>query len=114
MNFQITYVDYAPKELYGQVPFTLTLIKTLPGQDRPDYWLCALAKPIKWAATSDEECSVTHVILAARYAGAHIGPETKKITVGIAYVTDESLISDTTLDFAKTKYVAIGEAERVK
>lgn len=109
MNLQITSVAYAPDDLYSQVPFEVTLLKKLPGPDRPDYWRCAVKNPIRWLEENVER-SVTHVTLAARYVDTYIGPEVPRITVGIAYVTDSSLIADAALDFGKIKYVAIGEA----
>jgi len=39
MQLTVTSVDYAPDELYGQVPFVVNLLRQMPGSDRPDYWL---------------------------------------------------------------------------
>jgi hypothetical protein len=48
-----------------------------------------------------------------RCEGERLTPQTGRIMVGIAYVTDESLLDDARLDFAKCHYAAIGMAEYV-
>ncbi len=39
MRLAVTGVDHAPSELEDQTPFTIELIRQMPGPDRPDYWL---------------------------------------------------------------------------
>ena len=46
--------------------------------------------------------------MAARWEGTRIGPGAKDLAVGIAYVTDKSLLEDEHLDFKKCVYLAIG------
>ena len=107
MELTITSVDYAPEELHEQVPIVVRLLKELPGDDRPDYWLGELLTPIRWRVENKER-EVTHVILAARWVGTRIEPGVKDLPVGIAYVTDSSLLKDTRLNFQKCAYTAIG------
>lgn len=66
-----------------------------------------MQKPIRWLKGNDE-IAITHVILAARLAGTKIAPGSEDLQVGIAYVTDQTLLFDSELDFAKGSYVAIG------
>jgi hypothetical protein len=49
MKITIDSVDYAPDDLYDQVPIVAWLTRQVPGDDRPDYWLCELVRPISWA-----------------------------------------------------------------
>ncbi|GAC1634540.1 MAG: hypothetical protein NVS9B10_30650 [Nevskia sp.] len=112
MEFQITDVDYAPEDLYEQVPFDLTLIKELRGPDRPDYWLGSLAKPLLWLDNGITK-SITHVMLTPRYVGVRIYPEIQEVTVGIAYVIDNSVLADAVLDLNKCFYAAIGTAHNI-
>ncbi len=107
MEFTITGVDYEPPELVEQLPIRVTLIRAIAGPDRPDYWIGAVAQPIHWVDKSQERV-VTHVILAARHVGGTIEAGVRDLSVGIAYVTDPSLLSDVTLDLSKCEYVAIG------
>ena len=107
MELTITSVDYAPGELYEQIPLVVCLIKEMPDDDRPDYWLGEVEAPIKWFHENHEQ-KITHLILAARWEGTSIEPHAKDLLVGIAYVVDQSLLEDDRLNFRKCEYVAIG------
>ena len=107
MELTITGVDYAPEELHEQTPLVVKLLRVIPGDDRPDYWLGELKTPVRWIDQNHEK-QITHVILAARWEGTRIEPNVKDLPVGIAYVTDMSLLNDQRLDFKKCVYVAIG------
>ena len=84
MQLTISDVDYAPEDLSGQAPFVVDLIREMPGDDRPDYWLGALRTPIKWLHENHER-RITHLILAARWEGTRIEPGVNSLPVGIAY-----------------------------
>jgi restriction system protein len=45
MQLTITSIDYALEDLYDQVPIVVDLIRQLPGDDRPDYWIGAPQVP---------------------------------------------------------------------
>jgi hypothetical protein len=107
MELTIISVDYAPEELYEQTPIVVKLLKELPGDDRPDYWLGKVKTPLLWIHENQEK-KITHLILAARWEGTRIEPNAKDLPVGIAYVTDQTLLDDKKLDFQKCSYVAIG------
>jgi hypothetical protein len=112
MKVAVTSVDYAPAELDRQTPFTVNLIRQLPGSDRPDYWLGELERPLLWLHENIEK-SVTHVIIAARWQGTQIGPGMKNLPIGLAYVTDSTQLDAPIIDFSQCKYVAIGTATQV-
>jgi hypothetical protein len=109
-RFRITSVDYEPEDLSAQVPFDGVLLRKLADPDRPDYWLAELLKPLEW---NDDGVArrVAHLVLAARYERETIQPGFQRLMVGLAYVTDDTLLSDSQLAFAKCRYVAIGVAE---
>ena len=107
MQLTISSIDYAPEELYEQVPIVAELIGKLPGDDRPDYWVAHSERPIKWIKDNAQR-SINHLVLAARWQGTQIHPGVEQLPVGIAYVTDDSLLDDERLDFKKCAYVAIG------
>jgi len=109
MQFTITSVDYSPPELDEQLPIIIELIREIPGDDRPDYWLASLARPIRWNSDNVDR-SVTHLVLAARWQGTRIEPGVENLPIGLAYVNDDTLLDDSRLDFNKCKYVAIGIA----
>lgn len=48
MQLTISSVDYSPDDLYDQVPLVVELIREIPGDDRPDYWLGKLREPVHW------------------------------------------------------------------
>ena len=107
MQLTITSVDYAPRDLHEQVPIVVDLIREIPGDDRPDYWLAALKTPIRWLVENHVR-EVTHLVIAARWEGTTIGAGAQSLPIGIAYVTDQSVLDDEHLDLAKCAYVAIG------
>lgn len=109
LELTINNVDYAPANLDAQTPFTMTLVRMMPGQDRPDYWLAHLHIPLTWIHDNHER-EITHLILAARWQRTQIERDISNLPVAIAYVTDQSLVSDVALDFSKCAFVAIGLA----
>jgi hypothetical protein len=109
MQLTITSVDYSPPELDEQLPIIIELIREIPGDDRPDYWLASLARQIRWISDNVDR-SVTHLVLAARWQGTRIEPGVENLPIGLAYVSDDTLLDDSRLDFNKCKYVAIGIA----
>lgn len=113
MRIRITSVDYAPPELEAQTPIDAELLKAIPGPDRADYWIAAVTKPIRWVRDRTE-LSVTHIIVTARWQGTQIGPGMQQLPIGIAYVVDESVLGDSSLDLKKCAYVAIGIGEELR
>jgi hypothetical protein len=71
MQLTVTGVDYAPEELGAQVPFVVTLLRQMPGSNRPDYWPGSVSAPLRRLVDGTEQ-AVSHVVLASRYVGEHI------------------------------------------
>jgi len=106
MKLRITSVDVGPNELRTQVPVCVTLLKQIPGPDRPDYWLAMLERTITWLDEGVQR-SITHVVLAPRFMGSRIEPGAANLGVGLAYVIDQSLLTEASLSFSKCQYVAV-------
>ena len=112
MDVAVSSVDYEPPELSEQVPFTFTLLRMLPGPDRPDYWLGTLRQPLRWIDDNVER-SVPHIVICARWAGTQIEEGFANLPVNISYVIDPAQVTDPELSFDKCRYVAIGIASDV-
>jgi hypothetical protein len=110
MNVKVTSVDCKLAELHAQTPFSARSLRQIPGPDRPDYLLAELNQPLTWRRESGDT-SVTHVVLCARLVGGSIAPWATHLPINIAYVVDPTVLSDTTLDFTKCYYCAIGTAD---
>ena len=109
MKAEIRSVDYAPGDLSQQAPFRVTLVRQLPGPDRPDYWLGQLEQPLTYRE-GERSSLIRWVVLASRLQGQAIVAGPGSVAVGIAYVLDEMQLELPHLDLAKCRYVAIGEA----
>jgi hypothetical protein len=109
MKLTVTWVDYNPPELERMLPVAVTLLRELPGPDRPDYWLGKLENPVAWTKEGDH-IVVDHIVVCARWQGTRIEPLARDLPINIAYVIDPSQIEDPSLNFAKTEFVAIGGA----
>lgn len=109
MELTISSVDYAPEDLYDQTPFSVKVLRELPGEDRPDYWLCELRKPLNWSKDGQNR-KATHIVLAARWQGTKIQSGIHDLPVGIAFVTDASLLNDSRFTMSKAAYASVGIA----
>lgn len=107
MRLTVTSVDYAPDELHGQVPFVVTLLRQIPGSDRPDDWIGSVTPPLRWVVDGVER-EITHLVVSARWVGGQFVTGARRLPLNIAYVTDTTLLDDARLDFDKCAYVAIG------
>jgi hypothetical protein len=106
VRLTITSID-GPEQLAAYTPLVTDLVRQFPGPDRPDYWIAVLHSPIT-VVLNNFDLTVTHLVLAARWEGTAIATGATHLPLGIAYVTDLSLLSDPELDFKKCHYVAIG------
>jgi hypothetical protein len=112
MKISIHSLDSAPDELYEQLPLEAVLLREIPGSDRPDYWIAELQTPVIWNRDGALQ-SVTHLVVVARLVGTSIVAGMRNLAIGIAFVTDQSLLRDSQLDFAKCHYSAVGVADEV-
>ncbi|MGW9630540.1 hypothetical protein ACWGST_07525 [Agromyces sp. NPDC055520] len=128
----ITSVESAPADLAEQLPVHAELVRILPGPDRPDYSLAIAKKPIHFRTTvaalehagvdpttADPQMIRVHddgtadlvvfgLVLCARVAGETIHLAMKDFPVNIAYVIDNTQLSDASVDFSKSYFAAIG------
>jgi hypothetical protein len=106
MRLTITNID-GPEQLAAKAPLVADLVRQFPGPDRPDYWIVVLQSPLA-ILVDNYDRTITHLILAARWQGTAIASGATHLPLGIAYVTDMSLLNDQVLDLKKCRYVAIG------
>jgi hypothetical protein len=106
MRLTITSVD-GPEQLAANAPLVTDLVRQIPGPDRPDYWIAELQSSLS-VVLDNFERTITHLVLAARWEGTTIASGATHLPLGIAYVTDLSLLNDSELNFRKCHYVAIG------
>src|SRR5262245_60751091 len=90
-------------------PIVITLLRQIPGDDRPDYWLALTSEPINWVSRNHQR-SISHLAIAARWQGVPIVAGADNVPVYIAFVTDDTLLDDAFLSLNKCEYVAIGKA----
>lgn len=109
VELTIEDVDFAPPDLYGQVPIVVGLIRAIPGHDGTDYWLGSARTPVFWSREGRED-TITHVVLSAQWRGTRIQPGIEHVPVGIAFVTDQTLLDERVLDLEKCVDIAIGIA----
>jgi len=110
-KIEINAIEKGPKELELQLPISAEAIKELPGKDRPDYVLAKLELPILWV-NKEKGISkeIDFVVLCAKFKGQSVSSSMKNMTVAVAYVIDNSIQEDVTLNFKKCKYVAVATA----
>jgi len=85
MQLTVTSVDYAPDELYGQVPIVVNLLRQMPGSDRPDYWLGSVTPPLHWVVDGVGR-EITHLVVSARWVGGQLVTGARHLPLNIAYV----------------------------
>lgn len=124
-SFVITRLDVGPEEFSAVLPLRARVIRVMPGSDRPDYVLCYVERPIPFrppvgfdisrvhpeSITRDalgELVSVQGIVICTRLVGETFRGGMKDLAVNIAYVIDNSLTREATVDFSKLEFAAIG------
>lgn len=123
---RITRFDDGPDELTWQLPVTGELYRLMPGPDRPDYSFMLLERPLLFYPSEgmdvdrvgDERfvedrrgrrmIEVHALLLTARFVGQQLHPGMVELPVNVAYVLDQSLAQDASVDLAKIAYAAVG------
>ena len=119
-------VRSGPPELMSQLPLRGELAGVIPGRDRPDYCLVVLDQPIEFEPPEDfdrdrirqtaidqmvldldDVLPIGTLVVAARQTGMQISPTMVDLVVNIAYVLDESVLTDELLEFDKVHFAAI-------
>lgn len=111
MELRLRSLDFAKGDRSEEIPLNVTLLYTIPGPDRPDYWLGRLREPFQWVSHSGGSFEVTHLVLATQWESTQMHEGVTSLPVGIAYVIDQSLLQDDELDLEKIRYVATGVAD---
>jgi hypothetical protein len=106
LRFELTSadVDCCPDELNEQLPVTISIVRQIPGSDRPDYWLAKCETPLYW---KERSLTINNIIVGCRLSGVEIKKGIGNVTLNIAYVIDESILRDNELSFDKCIYIAI-------
>jgi hypothetical protein len=107
MHMTITSVDYAPDELYEQVPLELELLRPLQDASGIGYWIGHLKRPVRWVVDGFER-EITHLAVQARWVGDHIRAGARDMPVNIVFVIDNSMLQDAEIGGSKGEFVAIG------
>lgn len=129
-GFVLTRLDLGPAELEAALPLRADALRVMPGSDRPDYLLARFERPLKYRTPVGFDMSradpslrgtdergdfviVQGIVVCARFVGQGFRSGMRDLAVNIAYVIDNSLAADTTVDFAKLEYVAVGFVDDV-
>ncbi|HET8595746.1 MAG TPA: hypothetical protein VFM07_10905 [Intrasporangium sp.] len=122
----ITSFDQAPVELTWQTPVNGELYRLVPGPDRPDYSIMVLERPVHFYPPERFDVArvpagrrvpdrrgrpmvrVDALVVCSRFVGQQLHPGMKDLPVNVAYVIDESALTDPSLDFGKIEYAAVG------
>ena len=124
-SFVITHLDLGPEELADLLPVRATVVRVMPGSDRPDYLLCRPDSVISFRPPSgfDMErvqpalraqdapyplAGVRFLVICTRFVGEAFRVGMTDLAVNIAYVIDESLAEDESIDFGKLEFAAVG------
>jgi hypothetical protein len=114
-DIEISSISKGPKELTYQLPIAAKVIQQIPGKDRPDYFVAELEKSIFWVDEKKNiNTEISYVVIASKKKSQSVESSMKDVILAIAYVTDESVLSDTTLSFKKCTYIADGVASAQK
>ena len=122
----ITSFDQAPVELGWQTPVNGELYRLVPGPDRPDYSIMVLERSIHFYPSEQFDLGrvpaerrvadrkgrpmvrVDALVVCSRFVGQQLHPGMQDLPVNIAYVIDDAVLTDPSLDFGKIEYAAIG------
>lgn len=105
---RINSLDIGPEDLSASLPVTGEVLFKLGSTDGAEYLVAELNRPIH-VNTKAGPKDVTHLVVAAHIVGESLTkPRQMEYGTKIAYVTDESLLKDSIIDFGKADYVAVG------
>ncbi|WP_378146306.1 hypothetical protein ACFJGV_01555 [Cnuibacter sp. UC19_7] len=129
--FSIDRMDVGPEDLPPQLPARARLVRVVAGPDRPDYCLALASEPLRHRtsleqlgaagvdpAAADPQMIRVHedgtvdllvfgLVLAARVQGEQLHAGMRDLPAGLAYVVDNTLLRDESLDLRKALYVAV-------
>ena len=121
----IDQFDNEAAELAGRVPLIGYLMRVMPGSDRSDYCLVVLEDPIPFLPPENFDWSITQpefranradgvpflwvnaLVICSRIVGEQIAPTMRNLNINVAYVVDNTLGRDASIDFAKLHFADI-------
>ena len=124
-GFVLTRLDLGPAELEAALPLRADALRVMPGADRPDYLLARFERPLRYRTPvgfdmdradpalrgGDDDgpfVIVQGIVVCARFVGQGFRSGMRDLAVNIAYVIDNTVANDASVDFAKLEYVAVG------
>lgn len=123
-SFVITRLDAGPDEFSAVLPLSARVIRVMPGSDRADYVLCFAERPIPFRPPGGFDMARVHpdavgrdgrgqliavqgIVICTRLVGETFHAGMKDLSVNVAYVIDNSLTRDESVDFGKLEFAAI-------
>ncbi|MEQ8523970.1 hypothetical protein [Gracilimonas sp.] len=114
-DIEISSISKGPEELTYQLPISASVQKQIPAKNRSDYFIAELENSVFWVDKKKGiNTEISHIIICTKKKSQFIEKDMKDVIIAIAYVLDESVNTDTTLDLNKIKYVADGTASANK
>ncbi|MDN5797670.1 MAG: hypothetical protein L0H79_18255 [Intrasporangium sp.] len=122
----VTSFEQAPTELTWQLPVVGELYRLMAGPDRSDYSVMVLERPIHFYPPEGFDVErvpgdrrvpdrrgrpmvrVRALVVCSRFVGQQLHPGMRDLAVNIAYVIDERVLSDQSLDLSTIEYAATG------
>ncbi|WP_428235442.1 hypothetical protein [Gracilimonas sp.] len=114
-DIEITSISKGPEELTYQLPINATVQKQVPAKNRSDYFIAELENNVFWVdKKKDINPEISHIVICTKKKSQFIEKDMKEVIIAIAYVLDDSVTSDKTLNLQKIKYVADGTCSATK
>jgi hypothetical protein len=89
-------------------PMRVALVRRLASSDGAQYWLARPPAAFAFSSRNGRSHHVSYVIVSPGWLGQSFEPGFDG-RVNLAYVTDNSQVSDEAIDFEKGEYVAYGD-----
>ena len=114
-DIEISSISKGPEELTYQLPINATVQKQVPAKNRSDYFIAELENSVFWVDKKKGiNTEINYLVLCTKKKSQFIEKDMKDVIIAIAYVLDNSVNTDKTLDLKKIKYVADGKASSNK
>jgi len=102
---RISDPDSAPEWFSEVMPLEMRALRQFDSDDGSQYILTELLTPIE-----GPKGEVTHLVVGGRWVGAPLTGGVGGTPANVAYVSDQSLLSDKKIDFSKAEFSAIALA----
>ena len=102
---RISDPDSGPDWLVNKMPLEMRALRELDSDDGSQYILTELITSIE-----GPNVIITHLVVGARMIGMPLTGGVGGTPANVAYVSDQTLLTDKKIDFSKAEYVAIALA----